>query len=961
MDIYTVLNLRAHSNNRSQAKRRLWFEALEQRRLLAMMGHNNGVMVTEASVVTHHDIIPRFAANANFIAVQNGDWSNPEVWSTGQVPGADAIIRIPEGLDVDYDVDSQVALDAIEVSGRLDFKTDLNTSLWLNELMVMPGGTLTVGTQQSPIDVNVHAEIVFTDTPGPSGHHFKTGTVASPGIDPEQYGNGLIVFGHLDLHGAEKTPFARAVGDISKGDTTISLESEVSSWNLGDLIVVPETSQTVVRKSPVVLQETETSKIESATGTEVTLASALQYDHFGITENSFGVDRTAHVANLTRNVLIRSENPDGVRGHMMATAHAEVSIVNAEFRSVGRTRAESKLANTLYNEDGSLIIIGENQVARYPIHLHHASNSFLIDGVVVNDGMKWGITVHETNNGLIRNTIVYDVDGAGIVTESGNEVGNRFINNLVMKIDGGHQVTDGRAGAAQTLDLQGKLFIEIGADGSGFWLRASEGTFIGNTVYDAASYGFNFNGYYRTPDSQFALRQLDQFQHNESVSSKGGLWFTWSQGQSQIANYQRQYVSDFLAWHVSHEGVKAYHEANLTFSDVTIVGNPQVSNANEGSNASFDTRATTGMWFGIQNYENHNLQLFNSQIEGVNSGIVVPVESGIEGTTIIGGRLRNYINIAMPTLSDASRVRYQNVEYLPSHVVRLANTMPDQVANVWHADFGVIEPGALSDQAPPGVPSQLPLKTEFRASDGRLTLHGGDGDDDVRVIETDGIVAFEISGVPAFTLPRESLSLIIFWGAGGSDIFVNESDVRLMAFGGDGDDWLVGGSFADALFGEAGNDRIEGMAGDDHLYGGDGNDEILGGEGADKLRGESGNDELWGGLGSDPIIDGGSGDDKLYGEAGDDVLVGGLGDDYANGGIGSDVVAGNEGHDQLFGGLGDDILSGGSGDDWLQGDEGQDKLWGGDGNDSLVYDFLDWVADGGNGVNVFTREAEALA
>lgn len=943
MDMFSSRNRRTRPSNRVQSTRRLSFEAFEQRRLLAMMGHDNGVMVTEDAVVTHHDTVPRFAANANFIAVQDGDWSNPEVWSTGQVPGADAIIRIPEGLDVDYDVDSQVALDAIEVSGRLDFKTDLNTSLWLNELMVMPGGTLTVGTEQSPIDVNVHAEIVFTDKPGPSGHHFKTGTVASPGIDPEQYGNGLIVFGHLDLHGAEKTPFARAVGDISKGDTTISLESEVSSWNLGDLIVVPETSQTVVRKSPVVLQETETSRFESATGTKVTLASALQYDHFGITENSFGVDRTAHVANLTRNVLIRSENQDGVRGHMMATAHAEVSIVNAEFLSLGRTSADSKIANTLFNDDGSVFVIGENQVARYPIHLHHVSNTFLIDGVVVNDGMKWGITVHETNNGVIQNTIVYDVDGAGIVTESGNEVGNRFLKNLVMKIDGGHQKLDARAGAVESQDLQGNRFIEIGADGSGFWLRASEGTFVGNTVYDAASYGFNFNGYYRIPDADFEFRQLDEFSQNETVSSKGGLWLTWSQGQSQIHLYQRQTLNDFLAWHVSHEGVKAYHEANLTLSGVTVIGNSQVSNRNEGSNTIFDVRLTTGLWFGNPSYENHNLRLDNIRVEGVNVGIVVPINSGTEGTRIDNAKLRSYINIAIPKGSDANDLQYEDIDFLPSYVVRIANSMPEQVADVWDAEMGIVQPGLVSTQVAPGVPSQLPLKTDFRESDGRLTFRGGDGNESVQAVESDGLIHFEINGSPAFTLASESVTQMIFWGGGGNDTFVNRTGARLLAFGGDGDDRLVGGTAADSLYGDSGNDRIEGGDGNDHLYGGAGHDIVLGGDGADKLRGQAGNDQIWGGRGSDPIIDGGAGDDELFGEAGDDVIVGNAGNDIGFGGDGNDFISGGDGHDQLFGGLGDDTVSGGRGNDWLDGGIGHDKLWGGADEDRLDFDFYDLV------------------
>ncbi|WP_419194221.1 G8 domain-containing protein [Novipirellula herctigrandis] len=925
-------------------------ETLEGRRLLSadLMQHH-AVQVTESQIITHHDTIPRFGANPTNIAVANGLWSNSTTWSENRVPHADEITSIPHGVEVIYNIDSNVRLDVIEVSGQLEFDQSVDTSLWLNELIVMPSGTLTIGTAESPIAGSVTAEIVFTDTPGSEGHHFKTGSITAPGIDPSQYGNGLIVLGTLNVVGSDKTDFVRAVGDIRGGGVIVNLDGTPVGWLAEDLIVVPETSQTVIRKTPVILNETETSRIVNVSGSELTLSTPLKHNHFGITENSFGIERSAHVANLTRNVVLRSENPDGVRGHVQATGNATFNIANAEFRSLGRTSADSQVADTLFETDGSVFVIGENQVGRYPIHLHHLSNPFLIEGVVINDGLKWGIAIHDTNNGLLQNSIVYDVDGAGVVTENGNEVDNRFINNLVMKVDGGHQAFDARAGAVEARDLQGNRFIEIGADGSGFWLRASAGTFIGNTVYDSASYGFNFNGYYRTADSEFEFRQLDEFSNNETVSSKGGLWFTWSQGQSQIQNYQRQTVSDFLAWHVSHEGVKAYHEANLTFTGVTVIGNSQVSNRNEGSNTIFDARSTTGLWFGSPSYENHNLRLENIQVEGVNTGIVVPLKSGIEGTQIIGAKLRNYINIAMPKDSDAIKVRYENIDFLPSYVGRIANSFPEQVANVWHAETGVILPGSTSSDAPPGVPSNLPLTTQYRESDGRLILRGGDGDESVEVYEADGTVEFRFDGAHAFSIPSNAISIVIFWGAGGNDAFVNNSQVKLMAFGGGGNDRLVGGSRADSLFGEAGDDRIEGRGGDDRLYGGSGNDVILGGEGADKLRGESGNDQIWGGLGSDPIIDGGDGNDELFGDQGDDVIVGGSGNDFGSGGDGDDFVGGGDGHDQLFGGLGNDVLSGGSGNDWLQGDNGHDKLWGGDDDDTLVADPSDWVINGGLG------------
>jgi len=196
------INRLRNTQSRRPQKRALRFELLEERRLLSANVHQNpGVEVTDTAIITPHDTIPRFGALPTVVAIESGDWSNPLVWSDGSVPSVDAIVSIPAGLFVTYDVDSSVELDVVEVSGSLDFDPSVNTSLWLNELMVMPSGKLTVGTAENPIDASVSAEIVFTDTPGANGLNFKTGTVETPGIDPSQYGNGLLSFGSTIVRG----------------------------------------------------------------------------------------------------------------------------------------------------------------------------------------------------------------------------------------------------------------------------------------------------------------------------------------------------------------------------------------------------------------------------------------------------------------------------------------------------------------------------------------------------------------------------------------------------------------------------------------------------------------------------------------------------------------------------------------------------------------------------------------
>lgn len=121
---------------------------------------------------------------------------------------------------------------------------------------------------------------------------------------------------------------------------------------------------------------------------------------------------------------------------------------------------------------------------------------------------------------------------------------------------------------------------------------------------------------------------------------------------------------------------------------------------------------------------------------------------------------------------------------------------------------------------------------------------------------------------------------IEYKGGDGHDRFVNDTGLRSVGFGGNGNDIMVGGSAVDVFDGGMGVDR---------LYGRGGNDVLKGGGDAD-------------------LLDGGAGNDRLYGGRGDDVLVGGVGKDYLFGETGNDSLDG--GHDGvkdvLVGGLGAD-------------------------------------------------------
>lgn len=83
---------------------------------------------------------------------------------------------------------------------------------------------------------------------------------------------------------------------------------------------------------------------------------------------------------------------------------------------------------------------------------------------------------------------------------------------------------------------------------------------------------------------------------------------------------------------------------------------------------------------------------------------------------------------------------------------------------------------------------------------------------------------------------------VIVYGQSGDDLILADVlNTPIVAFGGDGNDVLVGGRMSDTLHGDAGNDMIFGGSlnsdGDDLIFGGAGNDLIVGNLGADTIHG----------------------------------------------------------------------------------------------------------------------------
>ena len=134
---------------------------------------------------------------------------------------------------------------------------------------------------------------------------------------------------------------------------------------------------------------------------------------------------------------------------------------------------------------------------------------------------------------------------------------------------------------------------------------------------------------------------------------------------------------------------------------------------------------------------------------------------------------------------------------------------------------------------------------------------------------------------------------LTFLGGAGDDLINPPQDIspsefyQLVAYGGSGNDGIVGSNFGDTLYGDTadsftGYPIVSGFTAAPYDTSGDGNDVISGYGGNDTISGDGGNDQLDGGDGADTLT-GGDGNDFLYGGprgSGDlDILTGGTGSD----------------------------------------------------------------------------------
>ena len=640
---------------------------------------DSGVVVTPDWIITKYEKIPNFGGHPTLVAAQSGAWSDPATWG-GRVPAVGEIVSIGAGVAVTYDQVSDAKLDtvSVEAGGTLQFRTDASTRLRVTNLLVLEGGTLTIGTTAAPVLAGVKAEIIFNDLP------------LDTTKDPEQYGHGLIAFGTVTMHGAVLSDtFMELAAEPHAGDTTLTLKAPVTGWKSGDKVALPDTRQLYSEIRPDVAGSSYIPQWESlavasvsADGLTITLTAPLAYDHLGAHNPDGNVDMMLHVANLTRNVLIKSESSLGSRGHTLFTARADVDIRYAQFAGLGRTTIDQR-DDTKFDDAGNLTHVGTNQFNRYPVNFYHLRGpaasangaQFTFEGNTVVCLMnqfrfRWGIALNDSHYGHVDKNVVYNWAGAGILAgQTGNETGNVIAGNYVSRIQG----TGGRS------DDRGSG--ELGFEGSGIWSRSVDNYFRDNVTSDTR-HGYTlwpyalsevhrplFPGADTLDGSQYQSLDprnlpLREFARNQSYGGATELgleiWSLGTANYSPFADARESVIKDFRVWHVWSKGYYNYMTNRVTFDGLVARGDMSIiTHGRSGS-----------VMFFAGDYASYNFKVVNSNVQGFLNGYSL---QSMGDQSIVNTYMRNYVDFVISpmwwlntaTALPARQVTITNVQFVP--------------------------------------------------------------------------------------------------------------------------------------------------------------------------------------------------------------------------------------------------------------------------------------------------------
>ncbi len=325
--------------------------------------------------------------------------------------------------------------------------------------------------------------LIGTPTPIPANRSAKVRLHYLEGMNRDDAPAIACCSGRMELHGAPLDVCWTKLGaDVKAGATTVVLSEKVTGWRVGDEVIVTGSnthSYGSFRPGAKREQQPETERRTIATigetgdGTTVTLDKPLEFDHAGSGEFR------SEVASLSRNVVVESADPDGVRGHTVYHRFSRGGISYARLAHLGK----------------------EGVLGRYAIHYHLIGDTMRgssVQGAAIVDSHNRWVTIHGTRYLVVRDCVGYQSVGHGFFMEDGTEMYNLLDHNLGVHSYAGKRLPKQVLGFDQN-------------DGAAFWWANGINTLTRNVGVESDQYGFRYD-----------MKKTSQFDTNLEVLQPHG-------------------------------------------------------------------------------------------------------------------------------------------------------------------------------------------------------------------------------------------------------------------------------------------------------------------------------------------------------------------------------------------------------------------------------------------------------
>ncbi|CAD5115663.1 DgyrCDS4618 [Dimorphilus gyrociliatus] len=533
-------------------------------------------------------------------------WSSLNTWGgdLDKVPKAGDFVIIEKGQTMYLDTDTPVLKMLLIKGGKLIFEDSNDMALRAENILILDGGLLQIGTEDEPFK---HVGVIEL-----YGH--------LRALELPVYGAKTLAVrnGTLDLHGQPVKSWTQLDGTVEAGDKIITLTHPVN-WKNGDKIVIASTGGHLSQNE----NEEHQIKSISSNGKTITLEESIKYRHLGITQTFQGgvkLETRAEVGLLSRNVIVRGSNdpqwnqrieacPDGFDVGEFAV---QTCFQGRHGEEIGSDQfgGQIMLHQPSLNDKAILTRISHVELTymgqafrlgRYPIHFHLNGDmeGSYVRGCAIHKTFNRAVNIHNTHNVLIEHNIIYNIMGGAFFLEDSIETGNILQYNLALFVRSSSSLLNDDVSAAAFWITHPNNIVQhnhvAGGTHFGFWYRMLEhpqgpsfdlnicprnapmGVFSNNTVHSCGWYGlWIFEDYHPTLSGKCKDKEASPaiFKKLTAYNNfRGAEWVHCGAMQFQDFVVANNYMAGVEMYFIIRKTEFPYYsEKGALLKDLTVIG-----------------------------------------------------------------------------------------------------------------------------------------------------------------------------------------------------------------------------------------------------------------------------------------------------------------------------------------------------------------------------------------------------